>query len=154
MVAQHAVTTTRSSSGLVGRVVLTLAGAAAMVLGAFLNWWHGTAGTSLTNHAFYQETFGTTGNFVATAGFVSIVLGLVALVGLASGSGWLTRLAGALGIVAVVLYGIQVYRADTSLTAMSVGAWVALAGGVVALIGGFMGRPTAVVAAPVERLDD
>lgn len=154
MVAQHAVTTTRSGSGLVGRVVLSLAGAAGLVVGAFLDWWHTTAGTSLSSHAFYQVTFGTTGNFVSTAGFVSIVLGLAALVGLASASGWLTRLAGALGIAAVVLYGIQVYRADTSLSAVTAGAWVALAGGVVALIGGFMGRPTVVAATPVETVDD
>ena len=153
MVAQHAVTTTRSSGGLVGRVVLTLGGAAGMVVGAFLNWRHTTAGTSLTNHAFYKEAFGTTGDFVSTAGFVLIVLGLAALVGLASGSGWLTRLAGVLGVAAVVLYGIQVYRADTSLTAVTAGAWVALAGGVVALIGGSMGRRT-VVATPVETVDD
>ncbi|MEN3362059.1 MAG: hypothetical protein V7637_6041 [Mycobacteriales bacterium] len=152
MVGHHAVTTTRSSGGLVGRVVLTLAGAAGLVIGAFLNWWHTTAGTSLTNKSFYQETFGAEGSFIRTAGFVTIVLGLAAVVGLAGGSGWLTRLAGALGIAAVVLYGIQVYRADTSLTAVSVGAWLALAGGVIALIGGFLGRPV-LVSTPAETVD-
>jgi hypothetical protein len=152
MVTHRAVTTTRSGSGLVGRVLLSLLGAAGMVVGAFLDWWHDTAGTSLTNHAFYQETFSTNSSFVETAGFISIVLGLLAVVGLAGGSGWLTRLAGALGVAAVVLYGIQVYRADSSLSAVTAGAWIALAGAVVALVGGFMGRP--VVVAPVEVVDE
>jgi hypothetical protein len=153
MVAQHAVTTTRSSGSLVARVVVTLAGAAGLIIGGFLDWWHTTAGTSLDNRAFYQTTFTTTDNFVATAGFVSLVLGLVAVVGLAT-TGWLSRLAGALAIAAFVLYAVQVYRADTSLTAVTVGAWLMLAGGVVALIGGFLERPAVVVAAPVETVDD
>jgi uncharacterized membrane protein YecN with MAPEG domain len=154
MVAQHSVATTRSGGGLVGRVVLTLAGAAGLVVGAFLEWWHSTAGTNLTNKAFYQTTFSTEGNFVATAGFVAIVLGLVAVVGLATGSGWLSRLAGALAIAAFVLYAIEVYRADTSLSAIGVGAWLALAGGVVALIGGFLGRQIVVAAGPVRTVVD
>jgi hypothetical protein len=153
MVAQHAVTTTRSSGSLVARVVVTLAGAAGLIIGGFLDWWHTTAGTNLDNKAFYQTTFTTTDNFVATAGFVAIVLGLVAVVGLAT-TGWLTRLAGALAIAAFVLYAIQVYRADNSLSAVTLGAWVLLAGGVVALIGGFLERPAVVVATPVERVDD
>jgi hypothetical protein len=155
MVAQHAVTTRRSSAGLVGRVILTLVGAAGLVIGAFLDWWKTTAGTDLENKAYYQTTFGTTSNFVSTAGFVAIVLGLGAIVGLASASGWLIRLAGALGVAAFALFAIQVYRADNNLNAVHQGAWLVLAGGVVALIGGFLGRPTAVVAtAPVEPADD
>jgi hypothetical protein len=153
MVAQHAVTTTRSSGTLVARVVVTLAGAAGLVVGGFLEWWHTTAGTNLDYKAFYQTTFATTDNFVQTAGFAAIVLGLVAVVGLAT-SGWLTRLAGALAIAGFVLYAVQVYRADTSLAAIMVGAWLMLAGGVVALIGGFLERPTVVVAAPVDVVDE
>jgi hypothetical protein len=153
MVAQHAVSTTRSSGSLVARVLLTLAGAAGLVIGGFLDWWHTTVGTSLDYKAFYQTTFATTDNFVQTAGFVAVVLGLVAVVGLAT-TGWLSRLAGALAIAGFVLYAIQVYRVDTSLSAVSVGAWLMLAGGVVALIGGFVERPAVVVAGPVEVIDE
>lgn len=148
MVAQHTVATTRTSGGLAARVVLTLIGAAGLVVGAFMDWWQGTAGTDLGYKAFYQTTFGTTGSFVQTAGFAMIVLGLVALVGLASASGWLTRLAGALGLVGMVLFGIQVYRTTNDFSAFNnvhTGAWLALGGAFVALVGGFLGRPVAVI---------
>jgi hypothetical protein len=156
MTTQHAVMTTRSSAGLAGRVLFTLLGAAGLVVGAFLHWWQDTAGTDLTIRSLYQMTFSSTGDFVQTVGFASIVLGLVAVLGLAAATGWLTRLAGALGIAAVVLFGIQVYRDTTSLEAIDLGAWVALAGGVVALLGGFLGRPVPVVTSrPVtDTVDD
>jgi len=77
-----------------------------------------------------------------------IALGLVVLIGLAMHSGWLTRLAGVLGIVGVVLVGIGVYRAPGGQT-MDVGVWICLAGSVLALIGGFIGVPrTSVVRVP------
>jgi hypothetical protein len=69
-----------------------------------------------------------------------IALGLVALIGLAMHSGWLTRLAGVLGIVGVVLVGIGVYRVAGGQTT-DVGVWICLAGSVLALIGGFFGVP-------------
>jgi hypothetical protein len=82
--------------------------------------------------------------FVRTVGFVSIVLGLLAIIGLAFRSGWLTRIAGALGIAAFVLFAITVSRASNLSFpgSIGVGAWLALAGGVVALIGGFLGTRT------------
>ena len=73
-----------------------------------------------------------------------IVLGLLAIVGLAPRSGWLTRLAGTLGVAGFVLFVIELYRAPTD-TLPGVGAWVCLAGGIVALAGGFMGTRRVVV---------
>jgi hypothetical protein len=84
---------------------------------------------------------------VRTVGFGAIVLGLLALLGLAFRSGWLTRLAGALGIVGFVLVAIELYRANGG-QAFQFGAWLALVGGIVALIGGFFGTRTVVTAAP------
>ncbi len=84
---------------------------------------------------------------VTSIGSVAIALGLVAVVGLAIRSGWLTRLAGALGVVAFALFAIEVYRSASSLRSIEVGAWVALAGGVIALVGGFFGRPRFIPAA-------
>jgi len=133
---------------LVARVLLTLAGAAGMIIGGFMTWTHGLSGVDLSDRAFYQTAFVRDTNFVATVGFAMIALGLLALVGLAPRGGWLTRLAGALGIVGFVLFVIQLGRAHAGLPeSIDIGAWVALAGSVVALIGGFFGR-RAVVMAP------
>jgi hypothetical protein len=135
-----------STVGLIVRVILTLAGAAGLIIGAFMDWLRGTAGVDMDIRAFWQTTFDKqSSTFIETVGFVMIVLGLLAIVGLAPRSGWLTRFAGALGIVGFVLFLIEVYRADLTVADVQVGAWVALAGGVVALIGGFFGTRAAVM---------
>ena len=157
MVAQYTSTPTRSAAGITGRIILTLAGAGGLIVGGLLDWWNGVVGTDLTDKVLYQTTFSTTDQFVRSIGAVSIALGVVAVIGLAGTSGWLTRLAGALGVVAFVLFAIQGYRATSSLNTewnrVDPGAWIALAGGVVAVIGGFLGRPR-VVTAPVQTVRD
>ena len=60
-------------------------------------------------------------------------------------SGWLSRIVGALAVVGFVLVAIEVYRANGGQT-LQVGSWIVLAGGVVALIGGFFGTRRKVVA--------
>ena len=133
--------------GLATRMVLTVAGAAGLIIGGFMNWIHGMNGVDLSARAFYQRTFVHDGNFVTTAGFAMIVLGLLALVGLAPRSGWLTRLCGALAMVGFALFAIQVSRAHMTFPgSIDAGAWVCLAGGVVALIGGFFGTRMVVTA--------
>jgi hypothetical protein len=148
-----------SAGGLSSRIILTLLGAGGMILGAFLNWFNfpggvpegvdapGTAGIEWNWSILYstEDPFGA--SFFASVGFVAIVLGLLALVGLALRTGWLTRLAGVLSIVVVILYAITLYRvpeADTgpegfSLAQIGIGAWVVAAGGLVVLIAGFLG---------------
>jgi hypothetical protein len=89
---------------------------------------------------FFQPTPETDPVFLTSAGFVVIAIAVLALLGLAGN--WITRLAGALGIAAFVLFAISVYRAETTsafLESIQVGAWLVLAGSVVALIGGFVG---------------
>jgi hypothetical protein len=127
-----------SIGGLMARILLTGLGAAGLIVGAFLNWIQNIDGVSLDDRAFYQKTFLSTGMFVRTVGFAMIVLGLLALLGLAPRSGWLTRFAGALGIIGFVLVTIEMFRAGGDQT-LQAGAWLCLAGGVVALIGGFFG---------------
>ena len=135
--------------GLMVRLVLTAVGAAGLIVGAFLNWTHGLAGTRLSDRALYQTSFVRDSNFVATVGFAIIVLGALAIVGTAPRGGWLTRLAGALGIVGFVMFVIELARSHGPvLSSIDIGAWLALAGGVVALIGGFFGTRTIVAAAP------
>jgi hypothetical protein len=123
-----------------GRVLLTALGAAGMIVGAFLEWIGGERGTELSYRIFFQPNPDTGSTFITSAGAVVIALAIIALLGLAGN--WITRLAGALGIAAFVLFAISVYRAETTSTfleSIQIGAWVVLAGSVVALIGGFVG---------------
>jgi hypothetical protein len=133
----------------VPRLLLTLAGAAAMIVGAFGTWSAILAGTQLTNRTLIQTTFTTT-TFLRSVGAIAIALGLGAVIGLAFRSGWLTRLAGALGIVAFVLFAIKLFRVPGPFPtgAIGWGAWMFLAGSVVALIGGFLTTRTPQVVAP------
>ncbi len=147
-----------SVGGLMTRIVLSALGAAGMMIGAFLPWLAfdpaqvpptaGLAGTELSYSLFYStaEPFGA--SFFGSAGLVAIILGVLALLGMAFRSGWLSSIAGVLGIVAFALVLITLYRvpdAGFDVTNVGIGLWVVLAGGVLALIGGFFGtRPTAV----------
>jgi hypothetical protein len=129
------------------RLALSLVGAAGMMVGAFLTWAGGTVGTSLPVRVFYRTTFSSSSTFLSSAGAVMILLGLIAVLGIAMWGGWLTRVAGALGIIAFVLVVISMGRSSGfSLPAdIGVGLWVALAGGVIALIGGFFAARPIVV---------
>jgi hypothetical protein len=125
------------------RLVLTILGAAAMIFGSFLQWVLNTGngalvGTDLPLRSFYRPVFTQGSSFISSPGAVMILLGLIALLGMAGWGGWLTRIAGALGIIALVLVVIEMNRADLSLpNDIGPGMWVALAGSVVALVGGF-----------------
>lgn len=150
--ASSVVTRHTGYTGLGTRVILTLVGAAALIVGAFLDWTSSVLGTHLSNRAFWGTTLVRSENFPMTAGFVAIVLGLVAVVGLAFSEGWLTRLAGAVGIVAFALFAIQIYRTQGSET-IGAGAWIALAGAFVVLMAGFFGvRETVVDTQPREKV--
>ena len=143
MVTSRSITSTRSTGRLAARIVMTLLGAAGLVVGAVLTWTDGILGTDLSVRALYQTTFEESDSFVRTVGFVAVVLGLSALVGLLNPTGWLTRMAGMLGVVMFVLFAVQVYRSDTH--EIDTGAWLAAAGAVVALVGGFFGHPRLLV---------
>jgi hypothetical protein len=150
------------AGGLTIRIILTLLGAAAMILGAFLGWFRfelppgaeapGTTGIDASWSLFYstEDPFTDT-NFLMSAGFVAIILGLLALLGLAFRTGWLTRLAGALAIVAIVAYAITLYRVegDLGVADIGLGAWLVAAGGLIALIGGFFGSRRVITATTV-----
>jgi hypothetical protein len=148
------------------RIILTLLGAAAIIGGAFLEWLRfpdeilqqaaaasievPNAGTELSWSIFYSATSDPTdATFFTSAGFVAIVLGLLALLGLALRTGWLTRLAGVLAIVAIVAYAITLFRVaeeDISISNLGLGAWIVLAGGLVVLIAGFLGSRRVITA--------
>jgi len=150
-----------TAGGLATRLVLSVLGAAGMIIGAFLAWLRfgegmvppniGLTGIEVSNSVFYStdDPFGA--SFVESAGLVAIILGVLALLGMAFRSGWLTSVAGVLGIIAFALVLITLYRVPDGsfdVSNVGIGLWVVLAGGVLALIGGFFGtRPTAVTTA-------
>jgi hypothetical protein len=124
----------KSMGAMAGRVLLTLIGASGLVVGAFMEWVRGVRGMNLSIEALYSRELAQRADIPATVGFVALVIGIVAIVGLATG-GWLTRLAGALGIVVFVLLIIQLYLGDTQLLP-GPGPWLILTGGMVAAVGG------------------
>jgi hypothetical protein len=139
------------------RILLTLAGAAGLILSAFLNWVTGVEGVELDIRTVWipQADYGVTdANFVETMGFAAIVLGLIAIIGLAPRSGWLTRLAGAVGIVGFILFVVQFYRSSGNfdVSDLRLGAWLLLGGSVLALIGGFLGTRIRYVMPPAPAV--
>jgi hypothetical protein len=140
-------TATTRPYGLFTRILLTLAGAAGLIIGGFMDWTGGLTGLDMSGRAFYQSTFVHDATFLTTVGFVMIVLGLLAVVGLAPRSRGLTRLAGALGIAGFVLFAIQLSRAHVSMPGSIQAGASSLAGAIVALIGGFFGTRAAVTTA-------
>ena len=151
-----------SAGGLSARIILTLVGAAAMIGGSFLNWFAfpnadqipegvdtGTAGIEWNWSVLYSTDDPFDASFFTSIGFVVIVLGLLALLGLALRTGWLTRLSGVLAIVVLVLYAITLYRVpedDLGISNIGIGAWVVAAGGLIVLIAGFLGSRRVVAA--------
>lgn len=124
---------------LAARVLLTLGGAILLVVGGLLPWTRGLDGVTLGARAFYQSAFAWNANFAATVGFVVILVGFLALAGLGLRSGWLTRIAGGMGIACFMLFLIQLYRAPVH-TLPGLGAWMCLIGGTFALLGGAFGK--------------
>jgi hypothetical protein len=80
-------------TGVTGRILITALDASGLIVGAFLNWTRDTQGTHVSWRSLYQDTFGAANNIVQSVGGLSILVGLVAVLGLAESSGWLTRLA-------------------------------------------------------------
>jgi hypothetical protein len=138
---------------LVSRIGLSLIGGGLMILASFLAWYTNAFsinGTQLSNRVFdpMSETNElTAAGFLSSAGLVVLVLGGLVLLGMALRSGWLTRIAGSLGVIAFGLFAITAYRAVGSSfwIDLGIGAWLLLAGSVLALIGGFMGTARQVI---------
>jgi hypothetical protein len=141
-----------TAAGIGTRIALTFIGAGGMIVGAFLEWVAKIDGTKLDVRALWRTTFVSTNTFFSTVGFAAIVVGLVALVGLAMGTGWLTRLAGAVAVVGFILFAIELYRATGDET-IGAGAWIVLAGAIVTLIAGFFG-PRQLTTTPATRVVD
>jgi hypothetical protein len=119
------------------RLVLGALGAAGLFVGAFLAWVNDI---DLSNRVFFTTDVRATTQFLASAGAITIAIGLVALLGLTLINGWVVRLAGMAGIIAFVLSVISMARAQGfSLPQdIGIGMWVLLAGSVLTMIAGFV----------------
>ena len=135
-------------------MLFTLVGSAGLIVAAFLDWIRpdGIRGIDIGYRAFYRTNFSVDATFLRSAGGVAILIGILAILGLAARSGFITRFAGALGIIAFALFTITMYRADFDLPrALGPGMWVMLGGGIVTMFGGFFAsRPRVVVTNTTE----
>jgi hypothetical protein len=127
-------TTTRSAAAVGTRVALGVLGAAGLVAAAFLDWTDDIQGLDLRWNALYKTVFVTTDTAYKSIGGLSIVLGLLLVVSLLTRLGSLTGLIALLGIAMFVLFVIEIYR-DSVSHDIQIGAWVALGGSVLGLIG-------------------
>lgn len=126
------------------RVLLTLLGAALMILGAMSEWFLGIDGTDLTYETYVEQVFETdtpsppesVGDTFVSVGLVPIVLAVFVLLGLASRTGLLTRLTAGFALIVMVVFAITVANAGISLGS---GVFVVIAGTVLALLGGICG---------------
>lgn len=137
------------------RVILSVGAAVLLLTGSFLEWAQGTEGSALAVQGYWETDAGTAG-FFSSAGLVTAICGAAIILGLAFKSGWLTRFAGAVALVAFTLVVIQLGRDGSldSLLDVGTGLWLVLAGGVMALIGGFFPTTRTVSAATtVEDTD-
>lgn len=123
--------------GLIGLVVLTIAGAGAVAAGGVLEWIEGRSGLDLSYRAFYGADLGRP-LLQPSAGVIAILIGVVGLGGLVAKTAWLPRLAGALAVVAAALFLGNASRLE-SLSSVETGVWVALGGGIALLVGGLTG---------------
>jgi hypothetical protein len=148
-----------SGGGMAARILFTLLGAAGLIIGAFLAWFSfaedqavpptvGLNGVEVSNTVFYSTADPFGASLISSGGLITIILGGLALLGLAFRTGWLTTLAGVLGIVAFALVVITLYRVEEAgftITNVGLGLWIVLAGGVLSVIAGFFGSRPRVV---------
>lgn len=128
-----------ATSAIAGRLALTMLGAVGMFVGPFLEWFSpgGMKGVQLPVRTYVRPVFIHEPHVYASAGMVMLALGALAILGLTMSSGWLTRVAGGGGIIALVLYAISLQREPgAGVSAAGGGAWLSLGGAIVSLVGG------------------
>ena len=140
---QEKVDHARRSGRIRARLVFTLIGVVALVVGVFLDWTQSLPGYRLTLRSLVQNSFYTRNELLRTVGAVSLLIAIVALLSLLDRTGWLTRLAGLAAVLLVAMFAIQVFRHHgehfgPAYDALRAGAWCQLGGGVVLLFGGLI----------------
>jgi hypothetical protein len=140
---QERVDHARRAGRIRARLVFTLIGVVALVVGVFLDWTQSLTGYRLTMRSLVHNSFSTRSELLRTVGAVSLLIAIVALLSLLDRTGWLTRLAGLGAVVLFAMFAIQVFRHHgqhfgAAYDALRAGAWCQLGGGVVLLFGGLI----------------
>jgi len=125
-----------------GKRILATIGAVALIGGSFLQWIELGLASGLTRSGFDLELsvyfdwdeVGLADSFLLSAGMVTIALGVVALVGIATSRWGLARVVGILAVAAALLLWFSL--ANTS--DMSLGYWIVAAGAALVTVGGFL----------------
>ena len=138
--------------GVASRLLLTAVGAAGLIASGFLKWTRDMRGIDTSWRAVYQDTFGSAPDSFRSVGGPAILLGLLAVLGLAERTCWLTRLAGALGVIGVVLVVVQIERASDH--GMQWGLWSALGGSILCIAAGMTPMRHVVTTVGEETVED
>jgi hypothetical protein len=127
------------SPWLIVRTIFALGAAAAFAVASFSDWFGGIVGTDLGIRAFWRIDPGVASSLFQSAAIVTLALAVLTLLAMATVSGGLLRLTGALGLIAAFLIGVEMQRAGMNiLDTAQVGLWLIVAGGALALIAGFV----------------
>jgi len=129
---------------LVLRILFTLLGVLLMIVGATSEWYADVAGTELTYEGYVESVFqadtpsppATVDSIFVSVGLIPMVLAVFALLGLASRTGLLTRLAAGFALLVMIAFAFTVANAGLSL---GPGVFIVILGSVLALIGGVCG---------------
>lgn len=121
------------------RAVLTLAGGAALLAASFTPWGFGHKAYRLGIDILWTKDASTRATFVRSIALVTVVLGIIAILGLIPRRGWPTTLAGIGGLAIFVLFVItHSIRAQFAGSQVQYGAVLLLASAV-AIPAGFIG---------------
>jgi hypothetical protein len=127
------------SPWLIVRTIFALGAAAAFAVASFSDWFGGIVGTDLGIRAFWRTDPGAASSLFQSAAIVTLALAVLTLLAMATVSGGLLRLTGALGLIAAFLIGVEMQRAGMNIVdTVQVGLWLVVAGGALALIAGFV----------------
>lgn len=133
---------TGKGPGIAVRASLVVLGAAAMIASPFLQWAGdpqiSVTGTELGMDVFWSAEPTLDPGFFASAGLAAVVIGLIALIGLAPGARAFSVLGGALGVAAAVLVAVSAIRGGLGFENLRVGLYLLFLGGLMALIGGLL----------------
>lgn len=137
------------------RILLVVLGAGAMIAAPFLPWVGegdlSLTGTEIGVKVFWSASPDFEPGFFASAGLVVLIVGLIALIGVAPGARAFGMLGGMLGVVAAVLVAVSAIRGGLDFGNLRLGLYLVFVGGLVALVGGLLpAAPAPDEAAPAE----
>jgi hypothetical protein len=122
-----------------------VAGGALIGLSGFLPWASGNGRTAsafdLSGKWLWEFGASLRADALKSIGIGLVVLAVVVVIGGVAPNRWLAVVGGALAVTAALLYVITVLRgAEDGFSRLGLGVWMAVGGGVVAVVGGLLSR--------------